>query len=111
MASRKPHLTATEVESLDLFDKLREHLDEQEDVLLAAVVGPDRDGKRRFRGKVRSTIYRRDGGQCWYCGSSIAIDKTQIDHVVPWSRGGRTIEINGVASCAPCNRHKSNRVW
>ncbi len=111
MASRKPQLTDTEVQRLDLFDELADHLDENENELLAAVVGPGRDSKRRYRGLVRARVYNRDGRRCFYCSRTLTITKTQIDHVIPWSRGGRTVEVNAVASCGPCNRRKSNKVW
>ena len=111
MASRKPHLEAHEVEELDLFDALADHVEEEADALLAAVVGPGRDSKRRFRGKVRVDVWTRDKGRCFYCAAFVTPSKTQVDHVVPWSRGGRTVLLNGVVSCAPCNRTKSNKVW
>jgi len=112
MASRKPHITDIEVLDLDLFDRLMDTLDAEDDKALAsAIVGAGRDSRRRFRGTVRSTVWTRDGGVCWYCGATVTLDRVQIDHVIPWSRGGRTVEDNGVTSCAPCNRSKSNKVW
>lgn len=35
---------------------------------------------------------------------------TEVDHVIPWSRGGPTVESNGQALCRPHNRSKSARV-
>jgi len=112
MASRKPQITETEVVGLDLFDALMDRHDEvSESELVAEVIGAGRDSKRRYRGKVRTRVYQRDGGKCFYCNAVVVIERAQIDHVIPWSRGGRTVEMNGVTSCAPCNRKKSNKVW
>lgn len=105
------HLTRPEVMDLDLFDDLRAHLDAKRAALAKQVVGRGRDKKRMFTGKIRAVIYTRDGGVCWYCKASVAPSRTQIDHVIPWSRGGRTNAHNGVVSCGPCNRTKSAKVW
>jgi len=42
---------------------------------------------------------------CVYCGAPA----TQVDHVVPISRGGADDISNFAASCAPCNLRKGNR--
>lgn len=105
------HLTRAEVADLDLFDGLREHLDAKRGALAKKVVGRGKDKVRTFKGKIRATIYTRDGGVCFYCKATVTPAATQIDHVIPWSRGGRTNAYNGVVSCGPCNRKKSARVW
>lgn len=45
-------------------------------------------------------------GPCVYCGSDADL---VIDHVRPWSRGGRHDIPNLVAACADCNSNKSDR--
>ena len=35
-------------------------------------------------------------------------EELQIDHIDPWSKGGRTVLSNAQLLCAPCNRKKSN---
>jgi len=54
------------------------------------------DEERRF-------ILDRDGWQCVYCG---ATEELQIDHVVPFSRGGACSIDNAAVLCGPCNRSK-----
>lgn len=110
MGRKAEHLTAEQVESLDLFDTLADRLDEERAELLGDVLGEGRDSKRRFTGTLRARIYSRDGGKCWYCGVELA-PRWHADHVIPWARGGRTVENNGVASCPSCNLRKGAKVW
>lgn len=55
--------------------------------------------------KIRLKILARDGYICGYCGS----EATQVDHVVPVSKGGSNDEHNLIASCSRCNRLKSDK--
>jgi hypothetical protein len=100
-----------ELKGLELVAALADHLEEEVDALAVHLLGAERDKKRLFRGVVRETIFARDGGCCWYCGQEVSYKALQVDHVIPWSRGGRTDEKNGVVSCRPCNRQKSAKVW
>ena len=54
------------------------------------------DEERRF-------ILDRDGWACVYCGST---DELEIDHIVPFSRGGACSIDNAQVLCGPCNRSK-----
>jgi 5-methylcytosine-specific restriction endonuclease McrA len=53
----------------------------------------------------RQNIFRRDGGQCQYCGHS---DDLTLDHVLPKSRGGRTSWDNLITACKRCNSKKGD---
>ncbi len=55
--------------------------------------------------RTRRRILERDEGVCAYCG---ALGDT-IDHLTPWSLGGRTTMDNCVTSCAECNFRRGNR--
>ena len=57
----------------------------------------------------RKAVLARDAWTCQYCGSERANGLT-VDHVIPRSRGGESVWENIVASCAPCNRRKGNRL-
>lgn len=46
-----------------------------------------------------------DGASCYYCGTS---EPSQVDHVVPFSRGGADTPANFVAACSRCNLDKSD---
>jgi 5-methylcytosine-specific restriction endonuclease McrA len=56
----------------------------------------------------RKAVLARDAWTCQYCGSRKP--GLTVDHVIPRSRGGESSWENIVASCAPCNRKKGNRL-
>ncbi|HKX33070.1 MAG TPA: HNH endonuclease [Blastocatellia bacterium] len=57
----------------------------------------------------RHRILARDRHRCQYCGRhGTAFDLT-LDHILPKSRGGRSLAENLVASCKACNNRKSDR--
>ena len=53
-------------------------------------------------------VLARDSWTCQYCGARKP--SLTVDHIVPRSRGGKSVWENIVASCAPCNRRKGNRL-
>lgn len=57
----------------------------------------------------RKNIYEHYGYRCCYCGKKFSIDKLNIDHILPKSRGGKTEWDNIVTSCIECNLKKGNR--
>ena len=57
----------------------------------------------------RKAVLARDDWTCQYCGTE-RITGLTVDHVIPRSRGGESVWENIVASCAPCNRRKGNRL-
>ncbi len=54
----------------------------------------------------RVNLFRRDGGECQYCGSRRQLT---IDHVVPRSKGGKTSWTNLVTACNRCNVNKGDK--
>lgn len=58
----------------------------------------------------RRNLYRRDRNTCQYCGKRPGTTELSIDHVVPYSRGGRNTWENCVLACMRCNRRKGNRL-
>ena len=56
----------------------------------------------------RRAVLARDAWTCQYCGSTKA--GLTVDHVIPRSRGGKSVWENIVAACATCNRRKGNRL-
>ena len=46
--------------------------------------------------------------QCHYCKKHLNWEDATLDHVVPLSKGGKTVENNLVLACAPCNFAKGN---
>lgn len=69
----------------------------------------DRFPKREVRFS-RLNILIRDSYTCQYCGDQLKKSELNLDHVIPRSRGGRTLWENVVASCHDCNRQKGGRL-
>ena len=74
----------------------------------------NRDPWRGFKFGPRATVLQRAGGQCeapvllaWGRCDAPAVE---VDHVVPWSRGGPTVPSNGQALCRAHNRSKGAMV-
>lgn len=57
----------------------------------------------------RHAIIKRDESCCLYCGIKLTAGQITIDHVLPKSMGGKTVFLNCVVSCLPCNNKKANR--
>jgi 5-methylcytosine-specific restriction endonuclease McrA len=75
-------------------------------IRLTSYVRIPRDTHRR---KItRRAVFARDDWTCQYCG---ARSNLTVDHVVPRSKGGDSSWTNIVASCAPCNRRKGDRLY
>jgi len=74
-------------------------------IRLTRYVRVPRDAHRR---KItRRAVFARDAWTCQYCG---ARSNLTVDHVIPRSKGGDSSWHNIVASCAPCNRRKGDRL-
>lgn len=56
--------------------------------------------------KLRFRIYERDGERCVHCGSTRNLE---IDHIIPVSKGGKSIPSNLQTLCHKCNLEKGNR--
>jgi 5-methylcytosine-specific restriction endonuclease McrA len=64
---------------------------------------------RQNRVTNRHRIFARDRYRCQYCGRrGTAFDLT-LDHILPRSRGGRTVAENLVTACQACNNRKGDR--
>lgn len=73
-----------------------------------------KDALRAFTHEQRMAIWRRDGGVCQVklkCdGDKCDWENWDADHIVPWSRGGKTTVANGQVACQPCNAAKGDSV-
>jgi 5-methylcytosine-specific restriction endonuclease McrA len=75
-------------------------------IRLVTYVRVPRDVHRR---KItRKAVLARDSWTCQYCGAEKP--GLTVDHVIPRSKGGESVWENIVASCAPCNRKKGNKL-
>jgi 5-methylcytosine-specific restriction endonuclease McrA len=62
-------------------------------------------------GLIKEEILKRQKGKCCYgmgpnCPTTIELDTMQVEHIVPWSKGGYDGLINFAAACGSCNPSK-----
>jgi 5-methylcytosine-specific restriction protein A len=46
-------------------------------------------------------------GICYHCKQKFKIEDLTMDHLLPISRGGKSVKKNCVPSCKPCNTAKA----
>lgn len=66
-------------------------------------------GTRAITVEKKIRIFERDERTCRYCGhhpSARGRNRLELDHVIPWSRGGTNDEDNLVTACHDCNMTK-----
>ncbi len=81
----------------------------REEIKKYSVLSEDR---REIKLGLRYKVLSRDRFKCIRCGRSPATDPTcrlHIDHIVPYSKGGRTTGDNLQTLCDACNLGKGNR--
>lgn len=70
-------------------------------------------GRNRSRNISHSTIIRvarRDNNTCQICGKNLLDRDIEIDHIIPYSRGGISDESNLRVTCFECNRKKGKNI-
>lgn len=53
---------------------------------------------------VRLKVLARDNYTCYWCGGP----GDTMDHVIPWSKGGRTTMTNCICACSMCNGERGD---
>ena len=64
---------------------------------------------RTFTDSQRRAAFEKQGGVCAKCGRTFAFEEMEGDHIIPWSKGGRTIPENLQMLCKLCNATKSDK--
>ena len=64
---------------------------------------------RAFDDNTRRTVYERQQGLCPNCGKHFELGEMHADHILPWSKGGHTVEANCQLLCRTCNLRKGAR--
>lgn len=59
---------------------------------------------RELRPRISPLVFRRDGNQCVYCGST---ERLTVDHIKPQARGGDHHMSNLTTACRDCNSKKN----
>lgn len=74
---------------------------------------------RAFDNATKRTVYERQDGHCPYCdkeqggeniGRKYSITEMEADHIIPWSKGGKTTIENCQMLCKKHNNLKSNHL-
>jgi len=66
-----------------------------------------KDSKRSFDENERIIIWRRDNEACKICRKKIPFSKMHVDHIIPYSKGGKTNIENAQSLCSVCNLKKA----
>ena len=104
MAQRKFTVPMTEETIVELIEELENKL------TLSAFT---KEQRALMTNRLREAIKKRDNFTCCCCGNSIYKEPNlllEIDHIVPVSKGGCTVEENLQTLCWKCNRAKSNKI-
>ncbi|MBQ5960439.1 MAG: DUF262 domain-containing protein [Firmicutes bacterium] len=97
--------------SSDTMDSLTYRHNFLKENLLASVRNlPQKDPKRNFDDAQRQVIFRRDKGICQACGRICEWNDWEADHIIPWSKGGKTEVENGQVLCPSCNSKKKDQL-
>ena len=103
-----------EFEKKSIKDKLLEKKRKQElekaamqELMDEGVLFPEAGKRPPIRKEVVDAVWKRDGGKCVYCGST---ENLQLDHIIPFSKGGATTVENLQLLCQKCNLQKSNKI-
>jgi hypothetical protein len=74
---------------------------------------PSNENRRKIPLGLRYNVLRRDNFKCVLCGNSPATDPTcklHVDHVLPFSKNGKTVQDNLRTLCGHCNLGKSDKM-
>lgn len=64
---------------------------------------------RNFDQRDKLAAYEKQGHKCPLCGETFEFKDMHGDHIVPWSKGGKTVPENCQMLCRDCNLKKSNQ--
>lgn len=98
---------------ITLYGGWRRDTGERSVLHIDTIIAVDDHSRRRGRSLVprlcRRTLYQRDRGICMYCAHPVGYSQMEVEHVIPLSRGGRTVWGNVVVACHRCNHRKDAR--
>jgi hypothetical protein len=76
---------------------------------------PNEEPSRHIPASARDAVFKRDKGRCTYVGSNGircgATHHLQIDHIIPYARGGTGSLTNLRLLCERHNKHEAERVY
>lgn len=70
--------------------------------------------RKQISKSIKNSVWEKTGGKCFYCGrQTIPFGNFNmsfhIDHLVPYSRGGKDTIKNLIPSCRGCNIERGNK--
>jgi len=66
---------------------------------------------RSIPNRIRHMLFKKADYKCQDCGATKDETKLEIDHIIPWSRGGQSVISNLQVLCKQCNRGKYTSLW
>ena len=64
---------------------------------------------RAFPEDIKLAVWESQNHICPICKRELDIEFMEGDHIIPWSKGGRTVAENCQMLCRECNRHKAGK--
>ena len=61
---------------------------------------------RAFSKPVKRRVYEKQSRECPVCKKALSFSEAEADHIIPWSKGGKTTEDNCQILHKKCNRRK-----
>lgn len=96
--------------------KLSDSKDDDIEAMILGIVGNLRvDPKRLFTADDKEQLLAARTAnanglfECEQCHQHFHTDELTVDHITPWSKGGRTVLSNARLLCRPCNSQLGNR--
>ncbi|WP_414619264.1 HNH endonuclease [Calothrix sp. CCY 0018] len=74
-----------------------------------AITKPQNKRSRYIPASVRVSVLHRDNNKCVFCGRSAKQVQLEVDHIIPFSKGGSNDLSNLQTLCINCNRGKGAR--
>ena len=62
---------------------------------------------RAFSDPIKQRVYEKQSGKCKFCKKEFELSNMEADHIIPWSKGGKTIEDNCQLLCIKDHQRKS----
>ncbi len=63
---------------------------------------------RTFSDDIKTSAYEKQNGICAHCKKHFNISEMEANHIIPWSKDGKTNKDNCQMLCKKCNRAKGN---
>lgn len=95
------------------FDAMRKRYDRLEEIGHECTLAEynTKNQRRLMTKNLREEIMKRDNYTCQICGKYMPDEVgLHIDHIIPVSKGGKTVKSNLQVLCSKCNGSKSNKV-